>query len=909
MKNNTVRKIFSIITMLVLLIALFPLQETSAATKFLLKSGAAAPATIYTGHKYDLKVKGVTSGDLRFRSKDKTVATISAQGGTLTAKAPGTAKIEAYNKKTNKTYCSISFKVLQRAKSITPSETEVNVPINGTYDLTVVKNPETSTDELRFISTDKTIATVGAKSGKITGKSEGSTTVTIVSKASSTTSNSSKYNKTATVTVNVGTCFRDVFQLSDYEAGFTVLGLTDDCKNPENYSLSVEAPVDDENTNPDVTVSEAKIIPVISADYSIRDNTIRITAAEKIDRASRCTVFYKNKATDAVFTATDGIPAAITFEPERIEIGEPAPIYVVIKDSNNVTLEKIALTDKASLSKKKIKYSIEKNDQCTLKDGYCTLNTDSSSIVLSAVMTMGTSKNKKTIAVNDFIISAFTAEDRLYSFAYEQFPGFSPDELKYRDALNIYKDCEDQNYVVMKITETNEQPAPEAAYDGYTLTSSKPELVKTDGVFRKINGVYCCQLHPQKASGKCYLTVKDVHGNIAANVYCKIVGGDRRIITVTTPEGNLDKYYFSAGQNVEEFLNRNNPALTQNNEDSIVWTFTNTLTGENLGKISQLPACPVTAKAEYITTTDEIYDGKTYTLEFRIYDKELLSTDVVSGSQVPVPHAFEEAGCILSGKTNISHPTHDDLESKTMEYINECFDNWTWVWYKTSDDRKIPEPEYMPNYNIYAKPLIPNCYYSLCYIKDGKDDNGLLKRGLSNSLEGTPGSDFTIDKLIQDDQITELNPKDNYTIKWLVFRYPDEYIGDRETKYIGQLKKIPEYGVYKITGLQIPSDSNHYAVYYLNYNGEPIATADVNAGDYIPIPYTEHEDWNKSIKSSFKYDTHPNNNPELFSNSSRFENTDGWTWYNAYGKEIDEPEKMPEVSLIAIRKLKGVDEN
>ena len=99
---------------------------------------------------------------------------------------------------------SKTFTVLQRVKSISVKPSEINLGIGETYKLEAIKKPTTSTDVVRFVSSDKTIASVGLTSGKVTGKGKGTTTITVYAKATKATSNSNKNNKTATVTVRVG---------------------------------------------------------------------------------------------------------------------------------------------------------------------------------------------------------------------------------------------------------------------------------------------------------------------------------------------------------------------------------------------------------------------------------------------------------------------------------------------------------------------------------------------------------------------------------------------------------------------------------------------------------------------------------------------------------------------------------
>ena len=76
--------------------------------------------------------------------------------------------------------------------------------MGGTYTFKAQKSPSTSTDVIRFYSADKTIVTVGATSGKVTGIKEGKTTIKVYSKATAATSNRDTKNRVATVDVYVG---------------------------------------------------------------------------------------------------------------------------------------------------------------------------------------------------------------------------------------------------------------------------------------------------------------------------------------------------------------------------------------------------------------------------------------------------------------------------------------------------------------------------------------------------------------------------------------------------------------------------------------------------------------------------------------------------------------------------------
>ena len=171
-----------------------------AASKITLKSGAAAPSTIYALHSYPLKVAGTK---VKWYSSNKNIATIGQATGKLKPVAPGQVKITAKSINTGKAVATKTFKVLLRATDVSVSPSELMLSVGETATLAATLTPGNSTDVVRFYSDDKDIATVGLSSGKVTGKKVGETTITVYAKATKATANSSKYNKIAKVKVTV----------------------------------------------------------------------------------------------------------------------------------------------------------------------------------------------------------------------------------------------------------------------------------------------------------------------------------------------------------------------------------------------------------------------------------------------------------------------------------------------------------------------------------------------------------------------------------------------------------------------------------------------------------------------------------------------------------------------------------
>lgn len=128
-------------------------MSSQAASKITLKSGAAAPSTVYAGRSYTLAVKGQA---VKFYSSNKTVATIGMTTGKFKPVNPGTVKITAKSKKTGKTVATKTFTVLKRARSVSvDSESEICLLKGDVLALKATVEPANSTDVIRFYSSDK----------------------------------------------------------------------------------------------------------------------------------------------------------------------------------------------------------------------------------------------------------------------------------------------------------------------------------------------------------------------------------------------------------------------------------------------------------------------------------------------------------------------------------------------------------------------------------------------------------------------------------------------------------------------------------------------------------------------------------------------------------------------------------
>lgn len=359
--KKIMKKLTAVLLMAALVFSVIGVPDTAfaASSKITLKSGEAAPSIIYAGHSYSLKVPGA---NVKFYTTDKKVATIGLTTGKLKPTAPGAVTIKAKSKKTGKEVARKTFTVRQRCTSVKASDIYLN-PGDSAY-VKAKLTPSTSTDEIRFYSNDKEIVTIGATSGKARAYKKGETTVSVIAKASKSTSNSNKANKATNINVYVGAYIDSAQQL---ETTRIKLGFKTDITG---YDMKAS----------DFSISNSKTKRNFTVkDISVSGNSVILTTNDKINDGGTYTVKYDKSS--AKFTATDGRITDMEISPTVVPEKTKTEITVDLKDKYGVIVESYNTVNKPGY----IDFSVSTKSGFLSYDGKLYLNNLQSTATARAV--------------------------------------------------------------------------------------------------------------------------------------------------------------------------------------------------------------------------------------------------------------------------------------------------------------------------------------------------------------------------------------------------------------------------------------------------------------------------------------------------------------------------------------------
>ena len=359
--KKIMKKLTAVLLMAALVFSVIGVPDTAfaASSKITLKSGEAAPSIIYAGHSYSLKVPGA---NVKFYTTDKKVATIGLTTGKLKPTAPGAVTIKAKSKKTGKDVARKTFTVRQRCTSVKASDIYLN-PGDSAY-VKAKLTPSTSTDVIRFYSNDKEIVTIGSTSGKARAYKKGETTVSVIAKASKSTSNSNKANKATNINVYVG-AYIDSAQQSE-----TTMIKVDFKTDVTDYDMKAS----------DFSISNSKTKRNFTVkDISVSGNSVILTTNDKINDGGTYTVKYDKSS--AQFTATDGRITGMEISPTVVPEKTLTEINVNLKDKNGVVVESYNTANKP----KYVDFSISTNSGFVNYNGKLYLNNLQSTATARAV--------------------------------------------------------------------------------------------------------------------------------------------------------------------------------------------------------------------------------------------------------------------------------------------------------------------------------------------------------------------------------------------------------------------------------------------------------------------------------------------------------------------------------------------
>ncbi len=359
--KKIMKKLTAVLLMAALVFSVIGVPDTAfaASSKITLKSGEAAPSIIYAGHSYSLKVPGA---NVKFYTTDKKVATIGLTTGKLKPTAPGAVTIKAKSKKTGKEVARKTFTVRQRCTSVKASDIYLN-PGDSAY-VKAKLTPSTSTDVIRFYSNDKEIVTIGSTSGKARAYKKGETTVSVIAKASKSTSNSNKANKATNINVYVG-AYIDSAQQSE-----TTMIKVDFKTDVTDYDMKAsDFSISNNKTKRNFTVK----------DISVSGNSVILTTNDKINDGGTYTVKYDKSS--AKFTATDGRITDMEISPTVVPEKTLTEINVNLKDKNGVVVESYNTANKP----KYVDFSISTSSGFVNYNGKLYLNNVQSTATARAV--------------------------------------------------------------------------------------------------------------------------------------------------------------------------------------------------------------------------------------------------------------------------------------------------------------------------------------------------------------------------------------------------------------------------------------------------------------------------------------------------------------------------------------------
>lgn len=528
MNKNFLKKLAFVLALAMVVTTMAPAAAAtvSAATGIEQKNGKAFPSIYAAGKKFTVAMSQLNAtSKVVWTSSDKSVATVGLTTGRVTAKAPGTTTIKATikNKKTNavKTTYSRTLRVVERSTALATDPTEVSLKVKETATIKASLTPSTSTDVVEFYSTDKTVATVGKKSGVVTAVKDGEATIKVYAKATADTSTKNKLNQVAEVKVTVGSRMASVTQTA-YNKVDVMFGVdVKDVVKASDFSV-----VKDETNQ----VFAVKTATVDSTDTK----KVTLEVFGNMTDGKAYTVTFGDQKLS--FTATDNKVAAVEVSPVAIAYNTETEIKAILKDANGIVLGEYLYGDTAG--EPKLEFNITTNQGYTTGNGKLALynkgNTAKATVIYhtyqydSTGTETGAIKSEVTITAVD--PEAVSVSGYKYTIA-DKAPNWNTSVTT--NTKIAVEEKGKKVYVNIKNSKGDD------ITENYTLDSSNTNILLVENTKNGKEGAGIDGV----AVGTAAVLVKDKNGTVVNSLPVTVVAKREAVAIVLTPESfNLSTY-------------------------------------------------------------------------------------------------------------------------------------------------------------------------------------------------------------------------------------------------------------------------------------------------------------------------------------------------------------------------------
>lgn len=480
MKSRNLRPLLVLLLMCILSIPIH-CTSISAATKFTLSNGKQAPTTLYANHPYTLKLRGKS---VNFYSSNKYVATINKRTGKLLVKEPGVVTISAKSRYSSVTLYRKTFTVKRRTDYLYTSKKTITLVTGETAKVSVKKSPVTSTDVIRYQSSNNNVATVNSTTGQVKAVSAGTTYINVYSKANALTPNDDSTNKKIRIKIKVYSSI-----VAAKQVGLDQLEVTFSGK-PASLTYHDFKLVNNSGNTVNVVA------------VSITDNIVLLTLGKKLTDGNQYSVIYKSSS--CKFTATDGKIAKFVFAQTTVPIKTETAVVAYSYDKFGIqigeyiygnTYPNISFTVYSSYitSSKRLNFPTTKGTASARITYYETVNGLSKTIVDSGPISI-TSFDPELVSAQ---YRCHITRDQNFKFA------------KTTECNNILSLNSGLYYAFFDITKANGQQIGD--YSQYIVESADKNILMT-GSMTIDSSLKCISLYPIK-TGTTYLNIKDINGS------------------------------------------------------------------------------------------------------------------------------------------------------------------------------------------------------------------------------------------------------------------------------------------------------------------------------------------------------------------------------------------------------------